>query len=752
MTIDPNKRLDPYTQQTTITPTSTPQRIVHVALPFLALYAPAQKVVTIYVALEHSWTIINGDASVSSKLFNLTICTARAASAILYPSVTSFAVTLVSIGSSSWQMLVCLKNQDLKGASQHLLSLVSSTIYLGSFVIGSRELIFVSLLAQAVKELYIAYSEFQKNGRNLESVAALLMAIIRLSQARVHGAAIQRYYFGKPLTQSDLNAILESIQKTNSENPEQKIDFDALLKQDNFSNRITDLKFTDSENQKYQNIDFKEIDFNDCSFTSITIADSTFTRVQFNSTTFQQAAFDNCNFLFSSFSNFTSMHNTFVNTNFFRSYFDESHFVYNDIINTRFIETRFEDSLIHHVTFDTAMWINSTIWNTGINSNKIVNSGFENTSITDSSFVRSIFSNVSFKHSQTPYVAFNNATMENVSFTNCALKGTSFLESTVTSATLDECDLTDTIFAGTEDAFVITGGIPQHFTGPVIGIRWDFNGIGSYTYAEYEAVKETGGIPLLFDAVGDWASIEHLDSEVEARLSEIASQGLPEGTTSIAQAILQYAPAGSGIDYVNQRAANITKYIQGLLIPGGLDVDPRFYGQTRQEEIHVDKSHARTIVEFAVIAEADKRELPILAICRGSQVYNVFHGGTLKQHIDNHSDLDHQLTIDPAADPRVAEIMRGIIGEGTEGYSNHHQALDKVADNLHVVIRHEGDVEASMTLDGRVIVLQFHPEKYIFERFFAAIRLSFKTYPHHKGRHFFQNLVAKAQNYAATEA
>jgi putative glutamine amidotransferase len=162
------------------------------------------------------------------------------------------------------------------------------------------------------------------------------------------------------------------------------------------------------------------------------------------------------------------------------------------------------------------------------------------------------------------------------------------------------------------------------------------------------------------------------------------------------------------------------------------------------------------MTEFAVIAQAEKKELPTLAICRGNQVYNVYRGGTLKQHIDNHEDLDHRLTIDENADPRAAEIMRGIIGNETEGYSNHHQALDKVADNLNVVIRHDGDVEASMTLDGRVIALQFHPENYIFERREAVIQLAVNPnyqYPHHKGKRFFEHLIssARAIHHRATE-
>src|SRR5580658_3808771 len=78
-------------------------------------------------------------------------------------------------------------------------------------------------------------------------------------------------------------------------------------------------------------------------------------------------------------------------------------------------------------------------------------------------------------------------------------------------------------------------------------------------------------------------------------------------------------------------AGDIPEMASGLLLMGGSDVNPACYGETRHAETQ-DPDDARDALECALIEEALIRNLPLLAICRGIQILNVQHGGSLVQH------------------------------------------------------------------------------------------------------------------------
>ncbi|HWF45678.1 MAG TPA: gamma-glutamyl-gamma-aminobutyrate hydrolase family protein, partial [Bryobacteraceae bacterium] len=70
----------------------------------------------------------------------------------------------------------------------------------------------------------------------------------------------------------------------------------------------------------------------------------------------------------------------------------------------------------------------------------------------------------------------------------------------------------------------------------------------------------------------------------------------------------------------------------GLLLMGGVDVNPALYGEGAAPETEKPDDD-RDRVEMDLIHQAIDRDLPVLAICRGQQILNVYHGGTLIQHL-----------------------------------------------------------------------------------------------------------------------
>ncbi|MEY3619512.1 MAG: hypothetical protein RL726_2210 [Actinomycetota bacterium] len=150
--------------------------------------------------------------------------------------------------------------------------------------------------------------------------------------------------------------------------------------------------------------------------------------------------------------------------------------------------------------------------------------------------------------------------------------------------------------------------------------------------------------------------------------------------------------------------------VDGVVLHGGVDIDPSRYGQrvTSDHVYGVDPDLDE--VEFAVITAAIDRDLPVLAICRGFQVLNVAQGGTLIQHLeaDNHRDVFH--AVDTTPDSRVSRAMSA--SRPRACHSFHHQAIDRLGSNLTVTASSDdGIIEAVEHTDRRWVVgVQWHPE------------------------------------------
>lgn len=150
----------------------------------------------------------------------------------------------------------------------------------------------------------------------------------------------------------------------------------------------------------------------------------------------------------------------------------------------------------------------------------------------------------------------------------------------------------------------------------------------------------------------------------------------------------------------------------GLVLAGGGDLDPAAYGQGRAPQTGgVDVR--RDAAEFALARRAVEAGIPVLAICRGAQLVNVALGGTLIQHLDGqaHQQQDgtgfvHTVDADPQS------FVGRACGRTFEAWSSHHQAIDRLADGLRPVAwAPDGVVEAVESTSGRVVAVQWHPER-----------------------------------------
>ena len=152
-----------------------------------------------------------------------------------------------------------------------------------------------------------------------------------------------------------------------------------------------------------------------------------------------------------------------------------------------------------------------------------------------------------------------------------------------------------------------------------------------------------------------------------------------------------------------------------MLLSGGCDVDPGLYGEARQPETQ-DPDPVRDQLEMALLGQALEQDLPVLAICRGLQLLNVYHGGSLVQHLENaarHSRTERERPVHPI---RIeADSLLGRIAGGTELLVNsrHHQAARRVGKHLRVtaVDPEDDTIEALERPDRRFVLgCQWHPE------------------------------------------
>ena len=173
-------------------------------------------------------------------------------------------------------------------------------------------------------------------------------------------------------------------------------------------------------------------------------------------------------------------------------------------------------------------------------------------------------------------------------------------------------------------------------------------------------------------------------------------------------------------DYtITEEVIPITDY-DGLLIPGGFDVSPEFYHQEMNGSYAEGMDKQLDELQLYYIDQFVKAHKPILGICRGHQLLNVYFNGTLIQHLPNyekHSSPDFQ-------DDQVHEVYSEEDNVFTELYgkrfyvnSSHHQAVDKSGEGLHIALRcPDGTIEAMYHEQLPIIGVQFHPERMCFEK------------------------------------
>ena len=208
---------------------------------------------------------------------------------------------------------------------------------------------------------------------------------------------------------------------------------------------------------------------------------------------------------------------------------------------------------------------------------------------------------------------------------------------------------------------------------PVIGVSPSFsNGKISVSNSYLNAIERAGGVPLVLPMVADEAMADAVIARVD-----------------------------------------------GLLMTGGEDIAPAYYG----EEIFnssVSINAPRDTTDMLLIAAARKRRLPVLGICRGEQAVNVFYGGSLWQDLPSQvgTEVAHRQDEPANVGTHWVYIEKGtrlhslLKVDSIKVNSFHHQAVKRIADGFTVNARSADGVVEGYESKG-IICVQFHPEGFV---------------------------------------
>jgi putative glutamine amidotransferase len=174
--------------------------------------------------------------------------------------------------------------------------------------------------------------------------------------------------------------------------------------------------------------------------------------------------------------------------------------------------------------------------------------------------------------------------------------------------------------------------------------------------------------------------------------------------------------------------------LDGIVFSGGSDLHPELYDADPHPET-TDVREERDRAELALLSAALVRDMPVLAVCRGSQVLNVARGGDLVQHLpeivghERHKHKpgefsDHEVRLD------VETRVGGLLGERAPVKSHHHQGFGRIGEGLREVgWADDGTVEALEDPSKRFVVgVLWHPEEGEDRALFEALVEQARTY------------------------
>lgn len=188
------------------------------------------------------------------------------------------------------------------------------------------------------------------------------------------------------------------------------------------------------------------------------------------------------------------------------------------------------------------------------------------------------------------------------------------------------------------------------------------------------------------------------------------------GTESLTNYIA--ALKANDIEVINILDIDKALKCDGLLLPGGGDIDPKYYGEDMAGSDKPDRELDKA--QWDVLDAFVKAKKPVLGICRGMQLINVYFGGSLYQDLktkETHSRKNGVDSVHSVKSIVKGNLFENLYGRGFYVNSAHHQGVKKLGEGLVSVLEAEDGVcEALLHKDLPIAATQFHPERMSYKQ------------------------------------
>lgn len=398
-----------------------------------------------------------------------------------------------------------------------------------------------------------------------------------------------------------------------------------------------------------------------------------------------------------------------------------------------FSGAKFKNSIIEESTF-----IYPNMRQVKMNNTKIILSKFEDGDFSFATFYNTIINKGSYSYNHFYKTNFYSVDLESAQFDKNVFIHSDLAGMNIKGSPSFTNTVMDRLTQNTRqslDDFELNTKYPK------VGIIWKHGYIGHTAFKAYEQIKKENAIPVRIDynieksvISGYWTNSEYNQIFEDVQKDD---KSLPLPQRYLANALKdKYEEHKKLREYVSDYLPNI----DSVILVGGLDVRRDLYVEGYDKDnddfydvIHSESYIKRDYLEFVLIDELYKAGIPILGICRGAHMINIFFGGTLYPHLDiyndgkrisgRYSDLfftnleNSNMNMEDINDP-FFEAYRSLLEKNAEVYvySNHHQGIKDIAPGFKSsIIRKVGEVDVVyagyLAEKGKTIwFTQFHPE------------------------------------------
>jgi putative glutamine amidotransferase len=321
--------------------------------------------------------------------------------------------------------------------------------------------------------------------------------------------------------------------------------------------------------------------------------------------------------------------------------------------------------------------------------------------------------------------SFEDARIEGCLFSGTALPATHFLGASIAGSRMENANLQDTAFLGTQAGFDMDPASQQtaRMSRPTTAtLVFPEQRGDSVPRVGTKIADVAGTIPLRIAMQAPGVRADDVDREVERFLASRrhGTADLRPLAQQLVSAILEQPEDYPSASLILDKARVLAGHVDSVVLPGGEDVSPYLYGSTPAPETDWKGDYRRSLLELGLIHQCFNKGIPLMAICRGFQMMSIYFGAQLHQHVGP------QVGVRVLAEEGPRSPAHGLFGHALHRIRSavfHHQAVPAGAATAHLQPVLTRSVSAPLLTQCDVVMaaessaqmapligVQFHPE------------------------------------------